>query len=44
MTPKIPIIAGNVISYQVKARITIVHQIVRKTLETMTIAYLILLN
>ena len=44
MTPKIHIIAGKVISYHVKARITIVHHIVRNTLETITIAYLILLN
>ena len=44
ITQKIPIIAGKVRSYHVNARITMVHQIERNTLETMTIAYLTLLN
>gem|GEM_PF-7125177 len=44
MTPKIPIIAGKVRSYQVSARMMMVHQIDKNTLETMTMEYLILLN
>ena len=36
--------AGKVRSYQVKARMTIVHHIDKNTLETMTIEYSILLN